>query len=43
MENYSHAEFNGDINNLLKERGVEFHKIKPEDNNYLPNNYKYWL
>ena len=22
---------------------IDFHKIKIEDNNYLPNNYKYWL
>ena len=43
MENYSHTEFNGDINNLVNQKGIEFHKIKPEDNNYLPNNYKYWL
>ena len=43
MENYSHTEFEGDINNLVNQKGMDFHKIKIEDNNYLPNNYKYWL
>ena len=41
MLNYANTQYKGDINNLIRDKNIEFEKIN--NNKYLPRNYKYWL
>ena len=43
LNNYSHPEFKGSIDNLIQHKNIKFKNIETRYNRYLPMNYKYWL